>query len=182
MWEYDILTGKNTVLRGLIAEEAASYLLKRKLNLIIFRTDKILKFIRKHKIKTNRGKFIRKYKQTMDFFGIYIPEEVRKNSLISLESVLLSFFTEKEDLRGFIGENLLKECIKGYVIEIKSRVTNSPTKSFNFSFSENQQQMIKKLKNHKSLDLLVVGITMCNNWIINATFFDKNLNVISKIL
>ena len=70
MITYNVMTGQNTVLRGLVAEEFVRYTLTQRMPIIILRPRFILEKLASFSIKGKKIDFLRKYQQTMDFFGI----------------------------------------------------------------------------------------------------------------
>ena len=66
---YNIKTGQNTVLRGLIAEEFARYTLTQRYPIIMLRPIKVLEYLSKYSVQGAHTNFLNQFQQTMDFIG-----------------------------------------------------------------------------------------------------------------
>ncbi len=174
MLSYNLKTGQNTVLRGLIAEEFARYVLMNRFSIIVVRPDFILDLIKVEGISGTFKSFLEKYQQTMDYFGVSITETDQDSSL---KDIFLKFFWQKEGLTRFLVPEK-NQALRGFIIEVKSRTTSNAWTPFNYSFSPNQIQMFDECKDMK-IDVILCGVTMEDNWNLTITFADRNQKILS---
>ena len=133
MITYNVMTGQNTVLRGLVAEEFVRYTLTQRMPIIILRPRFILEKLASFSIKGKKIDFLRKYQQTMDFFGI--GPIIREDKLqFSIEQIIYNFFVNKGNLDQYLSGVQQVQILKGFIIEVKSRTTANPRDFFEFSF------------------------------------------------
>ena len=175
MLSYNLKTGQNTALRGLIAEEFARYVLMNRFPLIVVRPQLILDVIKTEGISGVFKTFLEKYQQTMDYFGICISENDQDSSA---KDIFLNFFWQKEGLTRFLIPEK-NQNLRGFIIEVKSRTTNNAWAPFNYSFSPNQTQMLDECKDMK-IEVILCGVTLENNWNLTITFADRNQKVLAE--
>ena len=174
---YNIKTGKNTVLRGQIAEEFARYTLTQRYPIIVFRPEKVLEFLDEQSIDGPHVQFLRQYAQTMDFFGLGPILENDESPSIPINKMVQDYFYYQNGLTKYLVQPLLDVSPKGYIIEVKSRSTKNYWKPFHYSFSENQERMFSQSKRF-NLEIVLCGVTFAQNWEIAVVF----TNLEGKIL
>lgn len=174
---YNIRTGQNTVLRGLLAEEFAKYMLVKRFPLLIVRPEVALQYIEEIP-NGNVIQFLQEYQQTMDYFGIGPVEE---DDIIQLtqEGIIKRFFSVKEGLTRYLLDDLWAKQLRGFVIEVKSRTDMNTRAPFYFSFSPKQEAMLKKIEN-LGLELIIAGVTFQDNWNISVTFTNERGKILSE--
>ncbi|MHA1214927.1 MAG: hypothetical protein ACTSPG_06495 [Candidatus Hodarchaeales archaeon] len=178
MWSYNIETGKNTVLRGLIAEELVHYILTKNFPIIVMRPAKALETLKSLQLNSNKFTFLRTYQQTMDFFGLGpIFKDTRFPH--STQEILLKYFEYEQGLNKFFNNEKWVKDLKGYVIEVKSRTSQNVLKPFNYSFSANQVEMIKKVKT-LGFKIILAGVTFEANWNVSVIFTNENGTILTK--
>ena len=160
--DYNILEGGNTVLRGLIAEEYARYILIQRYPLTILRPKTVLHYLRKKMIKGQIVNFIKKYNQTMDYFGIG-PIFEEDTQQLSTEEIVSTFFYAKEGLPQFMNKNEWVDKLEGFIIEVKSRTNMNSWAPFQYSLSTKQEKMINQSKK-LGFNTILCGVTFGNNW------------------
>ncbi|MHA2167846.1 MAG: hypothetical protein ACXAAT_18520, partial [Candidatus Hodarchaeales archaeon] len=99
---YNIKTGKNTVLRGLIAEEFARYTLTQRYPVIVIRPEKVLEFLTEQSIEGPHVQFLRQYSHTMDFFGLGPILDADDSPSISISKMVQDFFYKQNGLTKFL--------------------------------------------------------------------------------
>jgi hypothetical protein len=174
---YNIRTGQNTVLRGLLAEEFAKYILVKRFPLLIIRPNAVLRFLE----EIPRGKviqFILEFQQTMDYLGI---GPVQEEDLIHLtqEYIVKRFFSVKEGLTRYLLEDHWAKQLRGFVIEVKSRTEMNSRVPFHYSFSPKQERMLKKIKD-VDLEVILCGVTFQDNWNIAVTFTNERGKILAE--
>ncbi len=174
---YNIKTGQNTVLRGLLAEEFARYVLVNRFPLLIIRPEVALQFIE----DIPKGKvihFVQEFHQTMDYLGIGPVEE---DDIIHLtqEGVIKRFFSAKEGLTRYLIDDHWAKQLRGFVIEVKSRTDMTARAPFHFSFSPRQDIMLQKIKDI-DLEIIIAGVTFQDNWNISVTFTNERGKILSE--
>ena len=175
MITYNVKTGQNTVLRGVIAEEFVRYTLTQRMPIIILRPRFILEKLASFSIKGKKIDFLRKYQQTMDFFGI--GPIIRDDKLqFSIEQIIYNFFFNKRNLDQYLSGVQQIQTLKGFIIEVKSRTTANPRDFFEFSFSPNQEMMLTQLID--DFDVILCGVTFTENWNLSVVFCDRNQKIL----
>ncbi|UCG03698.1 MAG: hypothetical protein JSW11_06865 [Candidatus Heimdallarchaeota archaeon] len=167
---YNLLTGENTVLRGLIAEEFTRYILTQRFPILIVRPSTVLKYLDKASIVGRYVDFIRKNQQTMDFLGI---APYHRENEFKPEEIIYQYFSEKEGLTRFLKAKNNLPWLKGYVIEVKSRTGINTWSPFQFSFSPNQIKMLNQIQNY-DFKIVLSGVTFVSDWNLSIVFCDKN--------
>ena len=177
MITYNLKTGQNSVLRGLIAEEFARYILTQRMPIFILRPKVVLEIIDESSIKGKNVDFLRKYQQTMDFFGIgpVLREDVLQ---LSTEQIIKKFFIEKGDLTRYLINDQRSLIQRGFIIEVKSRTKANLREPFEFSFSPNQELMLKH--DYEDFDIILCGVTFSEDWNLSVVFCDRNQKLIPK--
>jgi hypothetical protein len=174
---YNIKTGKNTVLRGLIAEEFARYTLTQRYPVIVIRPEKVLEFLTEQSIEGPHVQFLRQYSHTMDFFGLGPILVADDSPSISISKMVQDFFYKQNGLTKFLIQPFQEVPTRGYIIEVKSRSTKNYWKPFQYSFSENQEKMFSNSKLF-NFEIVLCGVTFAQEWEIAVVF----TNLEGKIL
>jgi hypothetical protein len=165
------------VLRGLIAEEYVRYTLTQHHPLIVLRPEKVLNFLIELSIEGPYVKFLRQYSQTMDFFGLGPIIESNESLPIPISKMIQDFFYEQSGLTKYIVQPRQEVPTRGYIIEVKSRSTKNYWKPFQYTFSDNQEQMFSQSKRF-NFEIVLCGVTFAQNWEIAVVF----TNLEGKIL
>jgi hypothetical protein len=175
MITYNLKTGQNSVLRGLIAEEFARYILNQRMPLLILRPKIILEVLSEALIKGSSVDFLWKYQQAMDFFAIgpILNDDVIQ---FSTEQIIHKFFYSKGDLTRYLHSEQQSQILKGFIIEVKSRTTANPRDVFEFSFSPNQEVMLSQ--SGDKFDIILCGVTFSDNWNLSIVFYDRNQKIL----
>jgi hypothetical protein len=166
---YNIKTGRNTVLRGLIAEEFARYTLTQRYPVIVFRPEKVLEFLAEQSIEGGHVQFLRQYSHTMDFFGLGPILLADDSPSIPISKLVQDFFYKQDGLTKFLKQPAQEVPTRGYIIEVKSRSTKNYWKPFQYSFSENQDKMFSNSKRF-NLEIVLCGVTFAQEWDIAVVF------------
>lgn len=168
---YNILTGQNTVLRGLIAEEFARYSISHRFPLIVLRPKVILQYLDDAEVRGRTVNFIRKYQQTMDFFGLGpVGQDLTLHR--NVEALLTSWFYMIEGLPRFFPGGESVHHLQGFVIEVKSRTTSQAWTTFQYNLSPNQEDMFEAC-NEVGLRVILCGVTFGANWDISIVFANR---------
>ncbi|MHA2203535.1 MAG: hypothetical protein ACW991_07580 [Candidatus Hodarchaeales archaeon] len=175
---YNLLKGENTVLKGLLAEEFASYTLSQRLPILIVRPSTALKYLANASIIGKYVDFIRRNQQTMDFLGI-APYYKDNNFRFKPEEIIYRFFYEKEGLTRFLTNETSSNQLSGFIIEVKSRTGINAWAPFQFSFSPNQVEMIDQSQIY-DLKIILCGVTFASDWNLSVVFCDENQKVLSE--
>ncbi len=170
MNRYNIRTGKNTVLRGLIAEEFARYILLQKYPLLIIKPFIALQYLEKAGIKGQSVQFLQKYQHTMDYLGIG-PIEKKKELKLQNEEIVIRFFLLKEGLTRFLELYSWEHKLKGYIIEVKSRTSITSWAPFRYTISQNQELMFNEIKKF-GFELILCGVTFEPKWNLSITLYN----------
>ena len=175
MITYNLKTGQNSVLRGLIAEEFARYILIQRMPILILRPKEVLGIVDEYSIKGKNVEFLRKYQQTIDFFGIgpVLQDDILQ---LSTEQIIKRFFIEKGDLTRYLMKEPKSLSQRGVIIEVKSRTMVNPRDPFEFSFSPNQELMLKE--DYEDFDIILCGVTLSDDWNLSVVFYDRNQKII----
>ena len=174
---YNIKTGKNTVLRGLLAEEFARYTLSQRHPIIVLRPAKILEYLSEQTVEGLHVQFLRRYAHTMDFFGLGPILETEESLSIPLSKIIQDFFYKQNGLTKYLVQPLPEFLIKGYIIEVKSRSTKNFWSPFQYTFSTNQEKMFTQSKRF-NFEVILCGVTFANDWDMAVVF----TNLEGKIL
>jgi hypothetical protein len=174
---YNIKTGKNTALRGLLAEEFARYTLSQRHPIIVLRPAKILEYLSEQAVEGLHVQFLRRYVHTMDFFGLGPVLETEESLSIPLSKIIQDFFYEQDGLTKYLVQPLPDVTIKGYIIEVKSRSTKNYWRPFQYKFSVNQEKMFLQSK-RINFEVILCGVTFANDWDMAVVF----TNLEGKIL
>ncbi|MFX0084165.1 MAG: hypothetical protein ACFFAU_00710 [Candidatus Hodarchaeota archaeon] len=177
MITYNLKTGQNSVLRGLIAEEFARYILNQRMPLLILRPKTVLDLLNDLLIKGSLVDFLWKYQKSMDFFAIG-PILSEDSLQFSTEQLLHKFFYSKGDITRYLLNNQQSQMLKGFIIEVKSRTTANPREVFEFSFSPNQESMLSQCG--EDFDIILCGVTFTENWNLSIAFYDRNLKILPR--
>ena len=177
MFTYNLKTGQNSVLRGLIAEEFARYILSQRMPLLIMRPRNVLKITNELSIKGSHVDFLRKNHQSMDFFGI---GPIFRDDILQFnrEQIIYQFFYDQGDLTRYLIKGNNNQIQKGFIIEVKSRTTANPRDPFEFSFSPNQERMLKQCT--EDFDIILCGVTFTDDWNLSIIFCDRNQKILPK--
>jgi hypothetical protein len=177
MITYNLKTGQNSVLRGLIAEEFTRYILTQRMPILVLRPKEALGIIDESSIKGKTVDFLKKYQQTMDFFGI---GPVLRDDILqfSTEQIIKRFFIEKGDLTRYLMKESQSLSQRGFIIEVKSRTKVNPREPFEFSFSPNQELMLRQ--DYEDFDIILCGVTFSEDWNLSVVFYDRNQKLIPK--
>ncbi|MHA2293822.1 MAG: hypothetical protein ACXACK_16795 [Candidatus Hodarchaeales archaeon] len=174
---YNLRNGENTVLRGLVAEEAARYILTQRYPILVLRPKKALNYLDSGAVEGRSVEFLRKNQKTMDFFGIF-PFFRDKDLQMTTEEIICKFFLEKEGLDHYITKESFTQHVKGFVIEVKSRTTENTWAPFNFGFSSNQKKMFNQCQQFDFTTILC-GVTFAPDWNLSIVFCDINQRIFS---
>jgi len=175
---YNIKTGQNTVLRGLIAEEFARYILSQRYPILIERPGVILSYLEEMSFNNKRVTFLNKFQKTMDFFGIG-PVESRDEHHINPKEIIFRFFYEAEGLGRFLSANDKMDRLRGIIIEVKSRTSINSWTPFQYSFSSKQELMLAQSRNF-GFKTILCGVTLENNWNISVSFTNEKGKVLTE--
>lgn len=173
---YNLLTGGNTVLQGLVAEEFARYILSQRFPILIIRPTVALKYLKKSDIRGMCVDFLQRNTKTMDFLGIF-PFYHDKEYQFTPEEIVCQFFYEKEGLNRFLNKNLRK-YLRGFIVEVKSRVAKNTWAPFQFSFSENQVRLLNQSQRF-NFEIILCGVTFGEDWNLSVVFCDRNQKILS---
>ncbi|MFW9778305.1 MAG: hypothetical protein ACFFE8_05575 [Candidatus Heimdallarchaeota archaeon] len=176
---YNILTGQNSVLRGLIAEEFVRYFMSQQFPLLVLRPKIVLRYLDDTNIRGRTVNFVRKYQQTMDFFGLGPIDE---SMLLqrSAKDLLTSWFYMNEGLPRFFQDDDYVLRLHGFAIEVKSRTTSKIWSSFQYNFSPNQENMFEEC-NEVGLQSILCGVTFGANWDISIVFANHRGKIIPMV-
>ncbi|MHA1973778.1 MAG: hypothetical protein ACTSW1_12335 [Candidatus Hodarchaeales archaeon] len=178
MWRYNIKTGKNTVLRGLITEELTLYILTKNFPILVMRPTKALEILSSLQLNSNKYEFLKKYQQTMDFFGLGpVFQDIRYP--LSNREILLKYFEYEQGLNKFFTTEKWIKKLQGYIIEVKSRTSQNSLKAFNYSFSTNQVKMISQVR-RLGFKIILAGVTFEQDWEVSVVFTNENGTILSK--
>lgn len=175
---YNLLKGENTVLRGLIAEEFARYILSRCFPILTLRPSTALNYLDNASVKGMSVDFLRKNQQTMDFLGI-APFFQNGDLQLSPEEIVYQFFYEKEGLNRYLKKKIHINRLRGFIIEVKSRTTTNSWAPFQFSFSPNQKEMLNQSQKF-SFKTILCGVTFSSDWNLSVVFCDNNQKVLQE--
>ncbi|MFX1517024.1 MAG: hypothetical protein ACFFC6_12040 [Promethearchaeota archaeon] len=175
---YNLLTGENTVLKGLVAEEFARYTLSKRFPILIVRPSKALKYLDDASIVGKYVDFIRKNRQTMDFIGI-TPYYKDQDYRFKPEEIICQYFYEKEGLTRFLSNKANSYQLSGFIIEVKSRTGIDSWAPFQFSFSPNQMEMLIQSQRF-DFKIILIGVTFASDWNLSVVFCDHNQKVLSE--
>lgn len=154
-------------LRGLIGEEVAAYLLRKKLNLYVVRPSQLISSLESANLKNTMFQFLRKYQQTMDFIGVWpsvvdlIGEQFRTS--------ILDLFTRNSLTRSLAAEGDF--ALRGYVIEVKSSALNRQSRP---KISPRQTKMVK-LALKLGFEIILAHVIFLPNYETRARFFNGNI-------
>lgn len=175
---YNLIKGENTVLRGLIAEEFARYIISQRFPILILRPSTALNYLDKSSVKGMSVDFLRKNQQTMDFLGI-APFFQNGDLQLTPEEIVYRFFNEKEGLDRYLKKKIYINRLRGFIIEVKSRTTTNSWAPFQFSFSPNQKEMFDQ--SHKfSFKTILCGVTFSSDWNLSVVFCDNNQKILQE--
>lgn len=175
---YNLKRGENTVLRGLVAEEFARYILSQRFPILIIRPSMALKYLEKSSVKGRHVDFLLKNQKTMDFLGIF-PFFQDKNAQLTSEEIVCRFFYEKEGLVRYLSKEPLINQLRGFIIEVKSRTSTNSWAPFQFSFSTNQKEMLDQSQRF-DFEIILCGVTFASDWNLSAVFCDINQKILSE--
>lgn len=175
---YNIKTGQNTVLRGLIAEEFARYTLTQRFPILIERPRVILDYLDELSLNNGRVIFLNKFQKTMDFFGIG-PIINGNNNQLNTKDMIYKFFYEAEGLGRFLSSNEKNDRLEGIIIEVKSRTSINSWTPFQYSFSSKQELMLAESRRF-GFKIILCGVTLENNWNISAIFTDEKEKILTE--
>lgn len=175
---YNIKTGQNTVLRGLIAEEFARYMLSQRFPILIERPRVILDYLDELSLNNDRVSFLSKFQKTMDFFGIG-PIMNGDSNQFNTKDMMYKFFYEAEGLGRFLSSNERTDPLRGIIIEVKSRTSINSWTPFQYSFSSNQESMLAESRRF-GFKVMLCGVTLENNWNISAIVTDEKGKILTE--
>ncbi|UCG90123.1 MAG: hypothetical protein JSU57_06620 [Candidatus Heimdallarchaeota archaeon] len=175
---YNIIKGENTVLRGLIAEEFARYILSQRFPILVIRPSTALRYLENTAIKGKNVDFLRKNQKTMDFLGI-IPFFKSEELQLTPEETVNRFFYEKEGLNRYLKKEIHFNQLRGFIIEVKSRTTTDSWAPFQFTFSPNQREMLDHSRKF-DFDIILCGVTFSSDWNLSVVFCDRQQKIISE--
>jgi hypothetical protein len=174
---YNILKVQNSVLRGLIAEEFARYSIGQRFPLLVLRPKVIIRYLDDANIQGRTVDFIRKYQQTMDFFGL---GPVTEDAILqrTVKDLLIAWFYMIEGLpRFFHGDESIKR-LQGFVIEVKSRTSSQAWRAFQYNLSPNQDLMFEACT-EVGLRVILCGVTFEADWNMSIVFANHRGKIIS---
>ena len=166
---YNIKTGANTVLRGLIAEEFARYTLGQRYPIIVLRPSKVIEILSKNQTKGPHFDFLVQYQQTMDFIGFDFIQQPETSPPLSISDLVQNFFYHQDGLTRYLPSTSLELRLNGYIIEVKSRSTKNHWNPFIYSFSSNQEEMFLQAIKYR-FKVILCGVTLANDWEISVIF------------
>ncbi|UCE13053.1 MAG: hypothetical protein JSV04_12780 [Candidatus Heimdallarchaeota archaeon] len=175
---YNLLTGENTVLQGLVAEEFARYILSQRFPILIIRPTTALKYLENSDIRGKYIDFLTRNQKTMDFFGIF-PFSHDEEYQFTPEEIVCQFFYEKEGLNRYLNKNSLAKLLRGFIIEVKSRATRNSWAPFQFSLSKNQSKLVNQSQRF-NFDIILCGVTFTDDWNLSVVFYDRNQKILSN--
>jgi hypothetical protein len=152
-------------LRGLIGEEIAAYLLRKKLNLNVIRPTQLIASMEAVNLKNPQYKFLAKYAKTMDFFAIW-PSAVDLTGE-RFRTQILDLFTHNSLIQSLIAETNYN--MKGYVIEVKSTTLDVQSRP---AISSRQVKMVNLAKK-VGFETILALIVFLPNYETRARFFDE---------
>ncbi|MHA2272468.1 MAG: hypothetical protein ACXACI_11440 [Candidatus Hodarchaeales archaeon] len=155
-----------THLRGLIGEEIAAYLLRKKLNLCVVRPSRLISSLEVVNLKTAHYEFLVKHQKTMDFIGIW-PSVVDFTGE-RFRTAALDLFTSNSLIKSLIAEK--NYTMKGYVIEVKSTAHDIHSRP---QISLRQMKMVKLAKK-VGFETILVQVTFLPNYETRVRFFNGN--------
>ncbi|MFX0113118.1 MAG: hypothetical protein ACFFB3_01080 [Candidatus Hodarchaeota archaeon] len=153
-------------LRGLMGEEIAAYLLRKKLNLQVIRPTQLISSMEAVNLKNSQYKFLVKYAKTMDFFAIW-PSFVDLTDE-RFRTQILDFFTHNSLIQSLIAEK--NYTMKGYVIEVKSTTRDVQSRP---TISSRQVRMVNLAKK-AGFETILALIVFLPNYETRGRFFDGN--------
>ncbi|MHA2231054.1 MAG: hypothetical protein ACXAB4_00995 [Candidatus Hodarchaeales archaeon] len=161
--ETDITT---KYLRGLIGEEVAAYLLRKKLNLCVVRPSQLISSLESANLKNPMFQFLKKYQQTMDFIGAW-PSVVDLTGE-HFRTSIRDLFTQNSLTRSIAAEGDF--ALRGYVIEVKSSALNSQSRP---KISPRQTKMVN-LALKLGFEIILAHVIFLPNYETRARFFNGN--------
>lgn len=132
---------------------------------------KVLEYLSESSVKGAHCNFLKQFQQTMDFIGFGPINEGDISVPLSIEEILVAFFRKQDGLTKFLPSDSTLDGIKGFLIEVKSRTKANYWKPFQYSFSDNQEEMFTKVKNF-NFEILLCGVTFGKNWELAVVFTD----------
>lgn len=175
---YNLRNGENTVLRGLVAEEAACYILTQRYPILVLRPKKALNYLDRGAVEGTSVEFLRKNQKTMDFFGLF-PFFRSDDLQMTTEEIICKFFLEKEGLDHYFTKEPFTQQVKGFIIEVKSRTTENTWTPFDFVFSTNQKKMFNQC-NKINFRIILCGVTFAPDWNLSIVFCDINQKILPE--
>lgn len=175
---YNLVKGENTVLRGLIAEEFARYILSQRFPILILRPSTALTYLDRASVTGRNVDFLRKNQKTMDFLGIS-PFFHSEDFQLTPEETVIGFFYNREGLIRYLKENGDVTQLRGFIIEVKSRTSTNSWAPFQFTFSPNQKQMLDQ-NLRSEFEVLLCGVTFASDWNLSVVFCDENQKIITE--
>ncbi len=174
---YNLIKGENTVLRGLIAEEFARYILSLRFPILVVRPSTALRYLETTTVQGRNVDFLRKNQKTMDFLGItpFFPSDELQ---LTPKELVHRFFYEREGLNRYLMNGTCFNQLKGFVIEVKSRTSTNSWAPFQFSFSSNQKEMFDQIETH-DFEIILCGVTFTSDWNLSVVFCDSNQKILS---
>ncbi|MFX1285270.1 MAG: hypothetical protein ACFFB5_16580 [Promethearchaeota archaeon] len=175
---YNLIKGENTVLRGLIAEEFARYILSQRFPILVIRPAAALRYLETTSIQGRNIDFLQKNQKTMDFLGI-TPYFQREEFQLTPKETIYKFFNEEEGLNRYLRNETHFNQLKGFVIEVKSRTSTNSWAPFRFSFSPNQEEMLVECQK-LNFDIILCGVTFTSDWNLSVVFCDRQQKILSE--
>lgn len=153
-------------LRGLIGEEIAAYLLRKKLNLCVVRPPQLISSLEAVNLKSAHYQFLVKHQKTMDFIGIW-PSVVDFTGE-RFRTAALDLFTNNSLIKSLIAEK--NHIMKGYVIEVKSSAHDVHSRP---QISLRQMKMVKLAKK-VGFETILAQVTFLPSYETRVRFFNGN--------
>ncbi|MFW9916457.1 MAG: hypothetical protein ACFFGZ_12700 [Candidatus Thorarchaeota archaeon] len=151
-------------LRGLIGEEIAAYVLRKKLNLCVARPSQLISSLAGVDLKSAQYEFLVKHQKTMDFIGIW-PSVVDFTGE-SFRTAAFDLFTNNSLIKSLIAEKSYD--MKGYAIEVKSTALDIHSRP---QISLRQTKMVKLAKK-VDFQTILVQVTFLPNYETRVRFFN----------
>lgn len=166
---YNIKTGSNTVLRGLLAEEFTRYTLSQRYPIIVLRPHKVIEILTENQTEGPHFNFLTQYQKTMDFIGFGPIQMTETSPPLSISDLVQNFFYHQDSLIRYFPSNSFESKLTSYIIEVKSRSTKNHWNPFIYSFSPNQEEMLLKASKYR-FKVILCGVTLANDWEISVIF------------